>query len=353
MSNPAITVLLTTYKRPQYLKLAIRSVLSQNFKDFELIILDDASPDNTEEIIKKTFKDPRIIYIKNKKNLGFPGNFINGIKLSKGKYIFLFSDDDIIAMPDTLSVVYEQMEERKSGYAQLGLMFYEDNYYQPSFIATPIKKEILYIPPGEDILIKTQDWHFGFASGNIYRRDLLKLDDVINDVWFSHVKPIFRIIKKTGALYIGEKFIIGKFSKSGNVSYLNVDVNKEFHIRKLFEIYKEFDSSASRYNLYEKSHLDEVIKSLPGIKYYTSNKNVLTIAKEVLKINPSYQSKLFYWRSIILALIIPKSILGILRYAKLQLGYLKISKVIKEIKLKENIDKVLISPKAISYCIKR
>ena len=64
-----------TYNRAQYIEQAIQSVLIQTFNDWELIILDDASTDNTEELVKKyTEKDNRIKYHKNNINLGITRN---------------------------------------------------------------------------------------------------------------------------------------------------------------------------------------------------------------------------------------------------------------------------------------
>ena len=66
---PKLTVIITTYNRANLLKDAIKSVLSQSFQDFELIVVDDCSPDNTEEAIKK-FQDKRIFYLRHGENRG-------------------------------------------------------------------------------------------------------------------------------------------------------------------------------------------------------------------------------------------------------------------------------------------
>lgn len=337
MSGLPLTVLLTTYRRPDYLSLAIRSVLSQNFKNFELLILDDASNDNTEEVVK-SFKDKRIVYIKNKTNHGFPYNFRQGVKLAKGKYIFLLSDDDLILRSTTFSVVYDLMEKKKVGFAQLGLLFYDNSCYCPTSIAHPTKLECLYLPPNKNIILNTIYWHFGFASGNIYRRDLLDLDDIIEDIWFSHVKPIYRLIVKKGALYIGDHFIVGKISKSGNISYLNVDINKVFHLKKQLEIYKEFDLSRKRYLRFEELHLKGIISSLIGIKYYTSNRNVFKMAKEIIRIKTSYLYSYYFWLNLILALSMPKFILQLLRNMRLKINEKLLKNIIQTIELKKNLD---------------
>ncbi len=341
MSNPAVSVLLTTYQRPEYLRLAIKSVLNQYFDHFELIILDDASQDNTEEIVL-SFKDTRILYIKNKINLGFPSNFKKGISLAKGRYIFLLSDDDCILEPDTLSSVYKEMEKNKAGFGELGLIFYDNDIGRPYKKSPPAIETIMYFPPKSDILLKTSDWHFGFASGNVYRRELINIDDIIDDVWFSHVQPIYRLVKNYGALYFGSHHILGRISTSGNIAYLNIKVNKIFHMRKLFDLYKKFDPSSKRLDLFIKKHLrDGAIANFAGIKYYTSNKNVINIAQEVIKIRPEYFYNFSFWIHLITALFLPTFVLKIVRNIKIYYENKQLQIWLHKINYKKKISVIL------------
>jgi len=105
-----ISVIISTYKRPERLKRAIESVLNQTFKDFEVIIVDDNSKDNTEEVVK-SFKDARIKYIKRTKNFGCDTRPKNeGILASKGEYI-AFLDDDNTYRPDHLAILFNEMQK--------------------------------------------------------------------------------------------------------------------------------------------------------------------------------------------------------------------------------------------------
>jgi glycosyltransferase involved in cell wall biosynthesis len=97
MSNkdPEVSVIIPTYNRSDLLSRAIRSVLNQTYRNFELIIVDDGSTDNTKQIVGEyQKKDKRIIYIW-EKNSGGPAKPKNtGIQNSKGKYIAFLDDDD-------------------------------------------------------------------------------------------------------------------------------------------------------------------------------------------------------------------------------------------------------------------
>lgn len=109
-----ITVITPTYKRHQYLKNAIDSVLAQTYTDFEQIVVDDNPADSEErrltEAVMKTITDPRVKYVQNEKNLGGAGSRNVAIEMAKGEYI-AFLDDDDMYLPDRLEVQYKQMVE--------------------------------------------------------------------------------------------------------------------------------------------------------------------------------------------------------------------------------------------------
>jgi glycosyltransferase involved in cell wall biosynthesis len=94
MSSPTISVILPTYNSASYLAKAIDSVLKQTLTDFELLVMDDGSTDETEKVVL-SFVDKRIIYIRNKTNQGLVFTLNKGIKIANGKYIARMDADDI------------------------------------------------------------------------------------------------------------------------------------------------------------------------------------------------------------------------------------------------------------------
>lgn len=90
---PVISVILPVYNGQDYLKAAIESVLSQSYRDFELIIIDDGSSDSSAAIIEK-LSDPRVRSFR-QSNKGLPATLNRGISLARGKYIARQDQDDV------------------------------------------------------------------------------------------------------------------------------------------------------------------------------------------------------------------------------------------------------------------
>lgn len=107
--HPTISVIIPAYMSDRYLGEAIQSVLDQTFSDFEVIVVNDASPDNTTAVMAD-FKDPRIKYIVHPENRGLPATRNTAIRASSGKYIALLDADDVY-LPDKLQAHYEFLEK--------------------------------------------------------------------------------------------------------------------------------------------------------------------------------------------------------------------------------------------------
>ncbi len=96
-SGPKVSVCLPVYNGSNYLALAIESVLAQTFSDFELLIANDCSTDDTQKIIEKyASTDARIKHWINGKNLKLFGNYNACIEKAAGQYIKLFAHDDLL-----------------------------------------------------------------------------------------------------------------------------------------------------------------------------------------------------------------------------------------------------------------
>lgn len=93
---PRISVVMPCYNEQANIEIAIKSVLSQTFSDFELIVVDDCSDDSSAEIIKRLESyDHRVVYLRNARNSGVAISLNNGLKISRGEFIARMDADDI------------------------------------------------------------------------------------------------------------------------------------------------------------------------------------------------------------------------------------------------------------------
>ncbi|MEM9830573.1 MAG: glycosyltransferase [Bacteroidota bacterium] len=106
--EPVISVLMAVYNAEKYVAAAIESILNQSFKNFEFIILDDASTDSSKKIICG-YQDERVRFIENKYNIGLTHSLNKGIALCKGRYIARMDADDI-STPERLEKQVAFME---------------------------------------------------------------------------------------------------------------------------------------------------------------------------------------------------------------------------------------------------
>lgn len=152
MPSPKVSVVMTAFNSSAYLPEAVESILNQTLSDFEFIIIDDCSTDNTWEILSNyAASDTRLILVRNEENLGTAKSSNKGLCLAKGEYIARFDSDDI-ALPTRLQEQVKYMESNSS----------------VALITTPveyinIKGESIgyYFPPTEPILLS---WKHIFCS---------------------------------------------------------------------------------------------------------------------------------------------------------------------------------------------
>lgn len=112
-SSPKISVVMPAHNTGRYIKDAIDSILNQTFTDFEFIIIDDCSTDDSYRIIKEYLnKDDRIILFRNEKNLGIASTRTKGTLCARGKYIVTMDSDDI-SLPTRLEKQYKYLEAHK------------------------------------------------------------------------------------------------------------------------------------------------------------------------------------------------------------------------------------------------
>jgi glycosyltransferase involved in cell wall biosynthesis len=95
MANSKVTIAIPTYNRSQLLRTSLTSALQQDYADYQVVVLDNASSDDTEDVVR-SFADARVTYLKNDENLGLFRNWNRAIEINRSPYLSILQDDDVI-----------------------------------------------------------------------------------------------------------------------------------------------------------------------------------------------------------------------------------------------------------------
>lgn len=207
--NPRVSIILPTFNRSKEIGLSIESVLSQTYGDFELIVIDDASEDDTESVVKG-FDDPRVKYVRLPVNVGGGGARNAGIKESSGGLIAFQDSDDVWhreklscqlevvdSSPERCGLWYTAFSRRYDARKEKiirppkmvrGCFTVRERLLRGNFIGMPtvvIKRDLLVNSGGfHPSLRRFQDWEL-FLRLSMFS-DFMFIDDVTVDTFFSH-----------------------------------------------------------------------------------------------------------------------------------------------------------------------
>lgn len=177
ITSPKVTVLMPVYNGQQYLKEAIESILNQEFTDFEFLIINDGSTDESAGMIA-SYTDPRIRVINNEKNIGLVNTLNKALELCKGEYIVRMDCDDI-SLKDRLKVQVAFMDKNKNiGASGSSYYLFRNN-----------KKNILHLPLTE----KEIECYFAFNCpiahpSAIIRRSVIQDNNIHYSSEYMHAE---------------------------------------------------------------------------------------------------------------------------------------------------------------------
>ena len=287
--SPFFSICIPVYNMEKYINISIFTVLNQSFRDFEIVIINDFSLDNTENIIKNLqYNNPQIRLINHKENFGIYKSRVDAIKNSKGKFIIFLDPDDLFPNPDFLRDLYEynlinnidiieytvlmQNENRNRIYYSLdhrinhfhnfnekiiyhdhlsNILFFENNHYSDVFCRCiwnkMVRKEVFnktihflgnrayekdHFDFGEDTIINILNFEFASNYSNL---NLVGYLYNFRDNSISHAKEGKEIQLKLG---LSAFFFYKLFYKY--VKYFNKDLNYLYFDIKAFDYYIEY-----------------------------------------------------------------------------------------------------------------
>ena len=197
-NQPLVSVILPTYNRAYIVSKALQSVLSQTYRNFEVIVIDDGSTDNTKEIITNiSCKDSRVKYFRNNENKGPAGARNVGINLAKGELIAFIDDDEwfpnklekqdnlLQTLPENFAVVYSGFYKvigakkiyipSKNIYPREGRIL--NSLLKGNFVDTPSilvrKSALLDVGLFDERLSMLEDWELAIRLSKKYQFKLI------------------------------------------------------------------------------------------------------------------------------------------------------------------------------------
>ncbi|MFA5157481.1 MAG: glycosyltransferase family 2 protein [Candidatus Omnitrophota bacterium] len=241
MKTPKISILIPTYNRAKFLRNALDSIVAQDAQDIECIISDNASNDDTAEIVRSFQKNHAYIkYFRNETNLGFDSNILVSLSRAKGEYVWLFGDDDYM-LPGAIGSVRETITKNYN----LALVYV--NY---SISSRDFKKIIKRraVPLYKNILCKTSDdclkailCDLTFMSSLVFQRVLYlavrNCEDFIG-TGFIHFYIVLSILKRNRSYIIAEPYIKNRSGNSGDYPFFKYFV---VGLCKILEAAKQLD----------------------------------------------------------------------------------------------------------------
>jgi len=216
--NPEISVITTVYNCKNFIDQSIESILSQTFRNFEFIIVDDGSIDGTTEIIKESAaKDNRIVPVYLQSNSGRVFSLNKAIELSKGKYIAIQDADDV-SLSERLFKQYNFLEEN-SDYLLVGSnIFIIDE--TGKIISRPLR------PENDNELKFSLLFKCTFANPSImYRRNVLTENNILYEENFNHAEDfrLISLINNLGKVHNIKDILIEHRRHGENNSIVNYD----------------------------------------------------------------------------------------------------------------------------------
>ena len=257
MKNKSIvSVLMAVYNGQDYLDESIMSILTQTFTDFEFLIINDGSSDNTKMIIENyAERDSRINYFENKKNIGLSATLNRGLKLCRGKYIARMDDDDV-SMPSRLGKQVIYLERNPS----VGLVSVGRSYMAPNGLIF----ETRMYPDNHEYIVSALKMGNNILDHGcvMFRKNLVSEMEQPYRFYYSQDLDLWLRLMETAKLGMIEESLHYRRRSSGSISW---DLyNKRLKITKLIlDLYIKRVSGVPEGNwkLCEHKILSEIVDS--------------------------------------------------------------------------------------------
>ena len=279
MDNSKISVIIPVYNVEEYMAQCLESVVSQSYKNLEIICVDDCSKDNSVNIIKSFMeKDNRIKLTGHKSNKGLAVARNTGLEFSSGEYIFFLDSDDYLFDENVLKKLYEKIVQDNTDIAQGKIKLFtleEDEEFKLSvekldkLVQHPYMAEKLKITPENFDLF--YDINFHTAWGRLIKKDFLTSNNITfvdknlvheDEGFFIKIYSNFPEIS-----CIEDVVVMYRRRKNSLVSNMNKKENKKERLRQLKGVLN--DAILYVKKRYNKKEACDIIRKIKYSQYYS------------------------------------------------------------------------------------
>lgn len=243
-----VSVIVPVYNTEIYLRKCIDSLLNQSFKDYEIIIINDCSKGNADEIIGE-YNDKKIKYIKNKVNKGIGYNRNLGIKRAKGDYVCFIDSDDYVKY-DFIEKMYNKCISDNLDMCVCDFSYIYENKNIKTVKICNFENTNLSLNPK----LLTQI-NLG-PCNKLFKRNML----IKNKIEFSENLKYEDLPFVAVALGTSDK--IGKINQSLNIFRVHENSETTTRDERIFDIYKQLDTIRGFYKDKNNEYLDELTVSI-------------------------------------------------------------------------------------------
>lgn len=173
MIDPFISIIVPVYKVEKYLDTCVKSVIQQTYKDFELILVDDGSPDNCPSLCDKYAETYENIHVIHKKNGGLSDARNAGVKKARGKYVTFVDSDDYIH-PLYLEMLVKGIQKTKADFSVVDLKVIHKENFKPDIIHKDSIEIKNYTAINALSIMLYQKFHDVSASGILLPRHMVE-----------------------------------------------------------------------------------------------------------------------------------------------------------------------------------
>lgn len=245
ISNPFFSIIVPVYNTSNTLQLCIDSILKQSFTDFELILVNDGSKDNSGEIVDSFAKNDERIKVIHKQNTGVSDTRNTGINIAKGRYIVFIDSDDRVG-DSFLAEYYRILNVSPNALVYQGFI----SEYSDKNVMEPLPKKS-YVGEGivDALSILEEKRCLGGACNKAFRTDIIQQNNILFDRHFSYgedkiftlqyIQYIEETIFSDQCVYFYNRKTEGSLSKKHHkVKELQLFLDKEwFYFNKILEKY--------------------------------------------------------------------------------------------------------------------